>query len=403
MTSLHDLPDELLRLICEYVQEHTALRDLGLVSRKYHAITLPYICKHVDTRRISVPQLINCLHKKPEVGQGIHTLDIGDWPALIDSQDQVNKICTDVLADRSTYGKHLSSYVKRETSTSRMLLRALLALTPNVEVINFHITPYNTFSYTTMCALASFITSFQFLEEVNVSHEEGGLEFSIELYCPLLNVAQALSKLTISNCVYAELEDLPRGSYPHLRELRLKCVKLYGLQLIWITRACSHLEIFEYGADHDAKFWMTPQQLVTALQPVKNSLKTLIVDLTAQDKLFQGIDPIKSLREFTQLEELVLSQGDIVDNTNIQVREEYPDLIRPFFVTMRDPVADKLPTSLRTLQVKNTDQTFDYELGKLAMVVESDLPHLKLIRIDHDFGEDAKVMFSFVGVFLQLL
>lgn len=278
----------------------------------------------------------------------------------------------------------------------------LLAMLPNLQEVFLRGGPHDVKSLEWRAS-----HKFASLRKLTVCGEIGDLSWPLGFYNFLLNITPRLEQLRVcfGSSWYRDVGDsfpepssivpltLPPGSLSQLITLELKscCLKIDDLQTL--IQACPGLKSFYYynGDDAQGPYGPSPAEMIRILEPLKDSLEELWLDLDTLDADLDDDFRICSLTHFTALKTLDTSADMWEMVEDLDVLDPYRD---------EDTIEDnyrlcyRLPKNLQQLIFHLSVEQAEPSIGQIVDLVQMRhimLPNLQRLCIateDDEFREE---------------
>ncbi|KAH5277195.1 hypothetical protein HBI70_095320 [Parastagonospora nodorum] len=278
----------------------------------------------------------------------------------------------------------------------------LLAMLPNLHEVFLRGGPHDVKSLEWRAS-----HKFASLRKLTVCGETGDLAWPLGFYSFLLNTTPRLEQLRVcfGSSWYRNFGDsfpepssvvpltLPPGSLSQLTTLQLKscCLKINDLQTL--IQACPELKSFYYYSGEDAQgpYGPSPAGMIRILEPLKDSLEELWLNLDTLDADLDDDFRIRSLTHFTALKTLDTSADMWEMVEDLDVLDPYRD---------EDTIEDsyrlcyRLPKNLQQLIFHLSAEQAEPSIGQIVDLVQMrhtmlpNLQHLCIATEDEEFHEE---------------
>lgn len=192
---------------------------------------------------------------------------------------------------------------------------------------------------------------------------------------------------------------LPPGSLSQLTTLQLKrcCLEINDLQTL--TQACPGLKSFYYynGGYAQGSYRLSPAEMIRILEPLKNSLEELWLELDTPNENLDVDFRIRSLTHFTALKTLDTSayMWDTVEEWDMvgEVDAVYPYNWK-YTIKYNDRLCYRLPRTLQQLIFHLSAEKAEPSISQIVDLVEmrhtmlSNLTYLCIATEDEEFREE---------------
>lgn len=391
-TKLLDVPAHLLADICRLLSlpdhryhsydscqgRYAALRDLFALSRMcrvLHDIALPIMLRSLEGDAV---RLLYKIVARPDLAASVQILRLGEM-ALLNEPLITEMALIDTGMELSKDEQDSDSPEERnefEDKISGRIVDAIITQLPQLEELEYHVGDWNLGE--TLSENGIFL---QKLKLLSIKHNDTEGSFHMDRVEIALKAAPNLKQLNISMCT-----EIPAGlPLANLQAVNFSDCVFEVMDIREFVRACPKLEKFAFAAGGatvtEATIGASPIQILRELQPLKGTLRYLSFDFSnREDNLDDDLDSdeddnqshsllLQSLKDFTSLETLVISQRWLPRYNEMDTSEA---------------LVDMLPKSLRILSFHSYDSCpFPYNafLELSEGIADGKLPNLKCIEL----------------------
>jgi hypothetical protein len=408
------LPNDVLLLVCEQLEQKADLWNVVLVSRRFHDLFLSFLYRRVTLRNCpDASSFLHAISKRPALARAVRELDLRDWDTKAGSEDQHKD------SPESAHWKRWLPSVSHSDTESRQwtedleqglgdawaaLMLPLLSQLRKLQLTYASTSPWldRIMRRAIQCEKPFTVQPpFKHLQEVSLHHRD---DLDRDDHWATLDEPQSASTLLLpffrlpsvrvitANSVVdpsiavtspAQATQNPEAGSSSITEIDLRSSSgNHGMEAL--VSSCARLKSFKYqhSDSHVLSHGYQPSAFYRSLAHSKKSLQTLWLDHHGNHLPFTAGGLNQSHDEWF---------GSLVDFTALrELRVRLPNLLDIRYQTEpTTPLLECLPSSLASLYIEGCEErNLAMLVSQLQIVVKSRrtrFPRLSRIEIEGAF------------------
>lgn len=410
------LPNDVLLLIGEQLEQKADRWNLIFVSRHFHDLFLPLVYRNVSINHWQdANSFLHAILKRPALARAARELDLTDWHAKSVSDDDCNQIQSstalriwlDAVSFSTLESDQWAQYLGQGLSDAWVaLILPLLSQLRNISLAYMTNSPYldRIMQRAVDCEKPFSVQPFRHLREVSLHHREdldhnervdnagGETQLSSTLLLPFFQLP-SVRTITANSVVDPSSitprsegstdDETPRLGFSSITDIDLRASSgNHGMETL--VSSCADLRSFKYqhSDSHVLSHGYQPSAFYRSLTHSKKSLQTLWLDHYGSHYPFTAAGLNQSHDEWF---------GSLVDFAALkEVRVRLPNLLDIRYQNEpTTPLMECLPSSLETLYIEGCEERY---LGMLVSQLQTVIknrrtrfPRLRRVDIEGAF------------------